>query len=502
MTDSLTSRVVRNIGWAALVNFLSQATQLAGYVVLWRLLMPKDFGVTAVAGLTIAALSLLRDFGFKMALVQTQEDLAKSANVTFWVNLLLNGLCYTLLFLLAAPIARFFTVQPESEVLTFLQDTIIGSEARTLLVRVLRTLGLVLIVDCFGDVQLMLFRKGLQFRKLLSPTVISSFVSTVLAVTMAYLGFGVWSLVGASLSRSATNAIVMFFVSPWRPAFQFDWKVARNLARFGMHMTGASILIFLITQGDDAIVGKILGLVALGFYRVSYNLSNLPATHVSHVLSQVIFPAYAEIGDDRARAGHAWTRVTRYTTLLALPVTLVLVCLAKELVLVFCGSKWEAATMAVTILGVFGFLRAVGVTFGELFKGMGKPKYLTRIAFVQACIVLPLVYYATRWGIEGACWAVVFGGCLADLMGLVYMHRLTGTPWGKVVQAFAPSGVSGVAMALTLLGGKHVLSTMLNLPAPATLAILLPVAAAVYGAVCYGLYRDLYREAKSLVFQR
>jgi len=218
----------------------------------------------------------------------------------------------------------------------------------------------------------------------------------------------VWALVFGLLAGNATRSIVSYLIHPYRPHLSSDLGKAKELFGYGKWILGSSILIFLITQGDDIFVGKLLGVTALGFYQLAYRISNMPATEITHVISQVTFPAYSKLQDDIPQLREAYLKVLQLTAFLSFPIAGLIFVLAPDFTRIFLGEKWMPMVPAMQVLVFYGLIRSVVATRGAIYQGVGKPRVTTKLQVGQFSLLAALIYpLSINWGILGTSLAVL-----------------------------------------------------------------------------------------------
>jgi O-antigen/teichoic acid export membrane protein len=355
---------------------------LTNYI-LARMLLPGDFGLVAMAGLAIDFLQMFRDMGFSSALIYHKGEIRKAADTTF-ILLILIAIVLVAVALIAAPFVAAFYRTPE-------------------LTSVVRVLSLNILVSAFGQVQLSLLAKNLAFRERLLPDLVPIVVYGVVAVLLALMGLGVWSLVIANLVSSFLTSVLAWLVAPWwRPRLRFDRQIAKELFDYGVHIVGSSWLVFFITNLDNTFIGRVLGKEPLGYYGLAYSTANLPATHISRIIGQVLFPAYSRIQDDMVALRRVFFRTLHYVSLLSIPLAVGMITFAAPFILTLYGDRWAPSIVPLQLLGIYGLLRSVAVNMGSVFKAGGKPNWLTGIALARLAIMGILLYPATRYyGIVG-----------------------------------------------------------------------------------------------------
>ena len=211
-----------------------------------------------------------------------------------------------------------------------------------------------------------------------------------------------------------------YTLHPYRPQFNFEKDKFQDLFGFGKWVLSSSILIFLVTQGDDIFVGKVLGVTALGLYQMAYLISNLPATEITHVISQVTFPAYSALQDNIDRLRQAYIDVLQITVYVSAPLAGVIFALAPELTNILFGKSWIKMASSIQVLVLAALLRSIAATAGPIFHGIGKPKIDTQWQIIRLLTLVLFIYPLTsRWGIFGTSLAV-FLSILACAIGFSF----------------------------------------------------------------------------------
>ena len=273
----------------------SAITIVSGFVrsvILARLLLPEDFGVVALAMFFLSITSQIRDFGFSSALIHRDTDI-KEASSTYFVLRVSIALVVVLLTLLAAPLlARLYPSQPQ-------------------MVSALIALSFLEIVKAVNSTPGVLLRKELEFKYLAILDVASSLAMTIVAPAMALAGLGFWSLVGEQAIAVFVRTISLWGIRrPWQLSLEFNKGIAQWYFRFGSFVFLSSSLTFLLDQFDDFWTGTALGSAALGFYSRAYEFARYPRRVIARPITQVFFPAYAKLQDDRLRLSKAYYRAS------------------------------------------------------------------------------------------------------------------------------------------------------------------------------------------------
>ena len=396
-------------------------------VVVARFLAPEDLGLMGIVLLTLAVLESLSQTGFAAALIQNRRQVDTYLD-TAWIVSLIRGVClYGLLFLFAPLVASFF-------------DT----PGTTLLLRVV---GLAYIFEGLINIGVVTFRKELKFEKVFLYQQIELFTEIFLTISLAIILRNVWALIFGYIGGKGMKCFTSYLLHPYRPGFSFDSEKAKELFRFGKYLLGSSIILLLITQGDDAVVGKLLGTTALGFYVIAYKISNMPATSITHVFSQVAFPTYSKLQDDAERLRSAYLKALKYIAFVSLPTSGGLIFLAPELVHFFLGQEWMQIVPAMRILCIFGLIRALGGTTGPLFQGVGRPDIITKLnlgkLLVIALLIIPLTQ---KYGIVGTSITVTIPMVLEQTISWQICARIIRGTVREILTVLAPSFIGTLLM--------------------------------------------------------
>jgi len=395
---SLTARAVGGAAWVFCGKGAARLLTAVRLVVLARLLAPEDFGLFGIVLLSIATLETFSQTGFDLALIQRKEDVGRYLDTAWTVHVVRGLLLGGLLYAVAPAVGRLFGDQRA--------------------VPLLRAMSLVVAVDGLRNIGIVYFRKELRFHRLVAFDLAAEAASLAVAVVLAYRLRSVWAFVWAALAASAVRCALSYVMHPYRPRLRFAPAQAAELFRYGRWVLASSILILLIRHGDDAFVGKVLGVAALGVYQLAYRISNMAATEITHTVSAVAMPAYAQMQEEASRLRRWYLKVLSGTLLLAAPVAAGTAAVAPMFVGVALGPKWADALVPIQILCIFGLLRAVAATAGPVFLGGGRPQYLARSTALEAACMAALIWPATaRWGVQGTCAAVT----LAIFLTLFYV---------------------------------------------------------------------------------
>jgi len=150
---------------------------------------------------------------------------------------------------------------------------------------------------------------------------------------------------------------------------------------------------------------------------MAYRISNIPATEITHVISQVTFPAYSKLQDNISKLREAYLKVLQVTAFLSFPIAGLIFVLAPDFTRIFLGEKWMPMVPAMQVLCIFGATRSMGATMGPILYSVGKPKIQVKLSAIQLIAMVMIIYPLTiQLNILGASLAVVIPNILALIL--------------------------------------------------------------------------------------
>lgn len=375
----------------------SAVTLVLGFTratLLLRLLLPEHFGVTTLALFYLNLATQMFGFGYDNALIHRKD--ADDAVRGVYYTLRLGAIVLSVALLAAMlPVLRFF--YPDEP----------------LLLPVLLAYMGVLFLRGFNLTQGTILSKRLAFRELAISDVVSSAVMTVVAPTMAWLGYGAWAIVGEQLSGAIARFVMVNIIfRAWTPRLVWDRQIAGWFFSFGRKVWVSSTLVFLLDRFDDWFIGTFLGTVPLGFYSPAYEYARYPRRAIANPILSVFFPVFAQLQDDRLRLSRAFFRATSLMVRLGGLFSLLFVFTAPEFIPWLLGEKWLPMVTTFQLMIVYTFLDPLSLAANNLLTATGRPEAVMRARIVQMVVFIPAVFLLGNWlGIEGVALA-------ADLMVL------------------------------------------------------------------------------------
>lgn len=454
----LGEKVARSAMWVTLASFSLNFLSIIKSVVLARLLTPEIFGLMGICMMVIRGAQIITETGFGAALIHRQHDISEARDVAYTLTVIRGFVLGIATYLVAPVIAQFY----ENPVLE----------------PVVQLLAIALIVGGFMNINTILCQKELNFKSLFYLDQSKAVLDFLIVVVLAYFLRNIWALAIAHVATSIIFVFMSFILISGKPKFNLNRTIIMELFHYGKYVTGITIVIFVTTEIDNALIGKMLGVEVLGYYVVAYMLANLPATHIAKLISSVMFPAYSKLQNDREKLQKAFIHTLKTVGVLIIPSSIGLVVVADHLIAVVFGEKWIPAVEPLKALALFGVLRGLGSVNGYLFNAVGKPNinfYLNSIKLLSIVVsIYPLILY---FGVIGAAIAITAPAFILYFVEVYFLCRTIQLSSISIFSALMRPILTSVAMG----GVIYLLSN--NLFADQTVVSLLSLI--VTGIVVY-----------------
>ncbi len=473
---TLAQKAVRGGFWVFLSFGFGKVLNFIRIIILARLLLPSDFGLMGLAMLSIGAVEVFTTTGISQALIQRKECDKEVLNTGWIIGILRGILLFVVLFFGAPYIARFFN--------------------NSLLTSILRIISITFLFSGFSNIGLILLPKELDFKRKTYFNLATSLLTTIVTITLAFILRSVWALVIGLVIGSVISLIVSYFIHPFRPRIKFNLQISKELLGYGKYIFASGVIIFLVTRGDDALVGKVLGVSTLGFYTMAYSLSNMPATSITHVISQVTFPVYSKLQDNIPKLREAYLKTLQLTAFLSIPLAGGIFVLAPEFTKIFLGEKWMPMVPAMQVLCLLGVIRSIVAISGSVFQGVGKPKLLTQVSFAQLIILAIIIYPLTvKYNILGTGMAVVIAMLLVQSWTILQTAKIINEKLMVILKVLSLPilGVLVMMVSIYLIKRYLLLQVLLS-----NLLLLILFGVIIYLGIIILLKRDIFFEIKKL----
>lgn len=434
------AKTFRNVIYSSLTKGATLVCIAVTASVVARNISPSDYGVVGFAGIIIGFLSHFSDVGVGSAAIRRSTLDSHSLQTAFTLKIILSSGAFVAAFLIA-PFAHHFFEHPATG-------------------NVIRVLALNFLVSTIGFMSLVTLMREQNYRALLIPGVASAVARCILAVTLVLCGWKYWAVVFADVGANLTGAVAIQLAGKVRIRFQFDWDVAREYLRFGVPLLGSGILVFLIFNMDNFLVGSKMGSSKLGYYALAFTWGSFICGLLYNTVIDVLFPAFSAIQDDTAAMRRWYLKTVDLVAFIAVVANTALLANVHYFLVTFLGKgtdKWLPAATALKILCVYGIMRAINEPIGNCQLARGRTKVLLHTVALVGAVELLLILLVLRTGrIELVAAGVLIAYLSQAIISLPYLRREFSISLGDLIAQLwpvIPALVGGYAITSLLPDG-------------------------------------------------
>ena len=424
---------VRGTFWTYAARYSGKLLTFVSMIILARLLTQEDFGIVGYAFIVTNFLDVFRSFGVGSALIYHHEN-SEAPYTAFWLSIGTGILLFAITWLAAPAVGAFFN-----------DDRVIP---------VVRVLALTFPISTIGSIHSALLRRNLAFGRKFIPDVANSAAKGITSITLALLGFGVWSLVFGQIVSVAIAVIAYWWVISWRPAFRFSRNLVRPLLSFGMSMVSLAIISHLIANVDYLLIGRYLGAASLGVYTLAFRIPEMLIIQFCTVVGLVLFPVYSKMRDDTSELNQAFLVTMRSVSMITIPIGLGLAIVAEPFVLTFFTEKWAEVIPVLRAIAIYAMILSLSYNVGSVYKAQGRPGLLTQLAIVRGVILFPVMWLVVAWtsSIVMVGWVHAGVALLTGILNLTVAGKMLKTPFSRMITTLRPAAISGLIMAIGVIG--------------------------------------------------
>jgi len=425
--------------WAAALRVVVRGSLTIRTIILARLLVPDDFGLMAIATLSILLVERFTESGIDSALVQRRDDIRKYLN-TAWTMQIVRSLVMAASLAIAAPFIAGFFNEPDAT-------------------SIIRILSIGVLLKGFTNIGAVFFVKELRFDRYFILELSGKGLDVVVSIAYALVYPTVWALVFGVLAGTLARLATSYMIHDYRPRLEWIWDHVKKLFDFGKWILVSNIINYASGNLDDLMVGRALGIQALGFYRMAYNFSQAVATEVTQVTNQVAFPTYSKIQNSLDRLRTAYMGSLHLVSFIGFPLAVGTILVAADFTLGVLGNRWEPIIVPLQLLSVAGLMRGAGATIGPLFQSQGRPDIPPRFALAKVALLAIFLWPAiTRSGLEGAALVVAVTATITGVAALAAAFRMVRATASDIIQAIGFPALNTVVMSVAVLGARALMS--------------------------------------------
>lgn len=442
-------------------------------IVLARLLSPDEYGLIGILTIFISVFNAIVDSGFTNALIRKNNASDTDYSTVFYVNMVVSVFMAAALFLCARPIASFF--------------------GREELVALTQAMSCIVIINALSIVQKARTTKAIDFKIQTKITLISAIISGVIGIVMAYMGYGVWALVGQQISCQLLTTALFWIYNKWLPSLVFSWESFREMWSFGWKLLVSGLIDTLWKEIYQVVIGKCYAPETLGLYTRAKQFSDLCSTNLTSIIQRVSYPVLSSIQDDKVRLREAYKKVIKTTMLPTFVLMFGMAAVAKPMIMVLIGEKWLGCVGFLQIICIYGALYPLHAINLNMLQVQGRSDLFLKLEIIKKIINIGPLLLGIFVDIYLMVGSSIITSCISYYLNAYYSGPFLNYSIKEQVKDILPSLGVAVGMAIPVWA-----MTLVPINAFILLPLQIVVGAVIVIAICETKKLPEYIEIKGI----
>lgn len=407
LKQKLSGQFIRNVGWLGGAELVNRVFRLGTTVIIARLFSPYDYGLIAVVLTTnefTTVFTLRSGIGSKI-IQANDQDVKVVSDTSYWLNWILCGTLFIIQCLAAFPIAWFY--KDQSAILPIC------------------ALALVYLMLPLYMVQSAMIQRENRLNIIALANVIQAVIGNILTIALAVWGWGMWAVVLPIILTTPVWIVISYVNHPWRPPKLFKLERWQEIVSFGKDILGVELLGKLRANLDYLIVGRFLGVNALGIYYFAFNAGLGISLNVINAFSSALFPHLCEVRGNFKELKQRYFSSLKTTAIIVIPLILLQSTLAPFYVPIVFGEKWISAVPILVLICLSALPQPFSSSTYYLLTAVDKTRMNLYGNVIHTFFFAIAVLIAVRWGIWGVAVSVfivnVLGNSIYSLWGMRYV---------------------------------------------------------------------------------
>jgi len=392
--------------WSAIERFSVQAVQFIFQIILARLLSPSDYGLIAMLAIFMAIAQTFIDSGFTNALIKKLDRTDKDFSTVFYFNLFISIVIYILLYLGAPFIAKFYRTSDLTDIT--------------------RVYMLSLPIIALGAIQRTQFTIKVNFKDQAIASFSGALAGGIVGIILATQGYGAWALVGSALATNIVTTIIFWIRSTWRPRWEFSLVSLRTMFSFGSKLLFSGLLNTAYTNLYQFVIGRRFNKQDLGYYSRADQFAQFPSSNITGIMQRVTYPILCTIADDDEKLLAAYRRYIKLAAYIIFPLMIGLAAIAKPLINVVLGQKWQFASIILQIL-CFSYLwypiHAINL---NLLMVKGRSDLFFRVEIIKKVVGICILLIVMNFSVELMAIGNIASSFIALFINTYYTKKMIG----------------------------------------------------------------------------
>lgn len=474
--ESLKNKTIKGVGWSAADALLGQGVTFIVGLVLARLLSPDEYGLIGICLIFTTVLNGIVDSGFSNALIRKKDVTDEDYNTMFTTNMAISIVLYVLLFISAPFVSDFFY--------------------RVELIALVRVTGLVLFFNALSITQVTILTKNIDFKTKTKASLVSAIISGVIGIAMAFMGYGVWSLVAQQLSKQLLYTLCLWVLSKWWPKFTFYKDSFKYMWGFGWKLLASGILNNVWNQLYQVVIGRCYTSSTLGHYTRANEYASIFSSNLTLIVQRVSYPVLAEIQDDKERMVQGYRKVIKVTMFVTAVCMISLGAVSEPLIYTLIGTKWHEAATYLPLICISMSLYPLHAINLNILQVLGRSDIFLYLEILKKIVGIVPIVIGIFCGIYYMLLASILTGVISLYLNTWYTGKTLNYSFWKQLRDITPSYFTALVIALAVYFLKY-------LSLPYYIVLMLQIIVGIVACITISeIFKfDEYKELKTIVIK-
>ena len=474
--ESLKNKTIKGVGWSAADALLGQGVTFIVGLVLARLLSPDEYGLIGICLIFTTVLNGIVDSGFSNALIRKKDVTDEYYNTMFTTNMAISIVLYVLLFISAPFVSDFFH--------------------RIELIALVRVTGLILFLNALSITQVTILTKNIDFKTKTKASLVSAIISGVIGIAMAFMGFGVWSLVAQQLSRQLLYTLCLWVLNKWWPKFTFYKDSFKYMWGFGWKLLASGILNNVWNQLYQVVIGRCYTSSTLGHYTRANEYASIFSSNLTLIVQRVSYPVLAEIQDDKERMVQGYRKVIKVTMFVTAVCMISLGAVSEPLIYTLIGTKWHEAATYLPLICISMSLYPLHAINLNILQVLGRSDIFLYLEILKKIVGIVPIVIGIFCGIYYMLLASILTGVISLYLNTWYTGKTLNYSFWKQLRDITPSYFTALVIALAVYFLKY-------LSLPYYIVLMLQIIVGIVACITISeIFKfDEYKELKTIVIK-
>ena len=419
--------IIYNLIWKFSERISSQLVTLIISIILARILNPEDYGSIALVMVFITIADVFVSNGLGSVLIQKKNADNLDFSSVFYINILISVIIYTILYVFAPHVARFYNMP--------------------ILSPALRILAIRIPLAAINSIQQAYISRNMLFKRFFWSTLLGTLISGIVGISMAYKGYGIYSLIFQYLFNTLISTLVLWITVKWRPFLKCSWSRARNLLSYGWKLLVSGLLDTGYNQMRNLIIGKLYTSTDLAFYNQGDKYPNLIVVNINSSISSVLFPAISIYQNDRKQVKNMTRRAIQVSSYVMWPCMIGLAAVSEPLIRLVLTDKWLPC---IPYLKIFCFtygLWPIHTANLQAINALGRSDLFLKMEIIKKVIGIISLIISIQFGPLAIAFSLVFTGIVSTFINSAPNRKLLDYKYSEQIHDLLPPLLLAIVMA-------------------------------------------------------